>query len=55
MKKVFAELELEKVYLEYEERVVGEIRARIAKVDESQGMKKEVYESFLKKIYKRSK
>ncbi|KAK3117454.1 Farnesyl pyrophosphate synthetase [Teratosphaeriaceae sp. CCFEE 6253] len=55
VKKLFAELELEKVYKEYEERIVGELREKIAKVDESGGMKKGVYEEFLRKIYKRSK
>ncbi|KAL8871192.1 MAG: hypothetical protein Q9174_002925 [Haloplaca sp. 1 TL-2023] len=55
VKKVFEELELEKVYLEYEEAVVGKIRERIARVDEGEGLKKDVFESFLKKIYRRSK
>jgi len=34
---------------------VGEIRAMIAKVEEGEGLKREVFESFLGKIYKRSK
>lgn len=55
VKAVFNELELEKVYREYEEKVVGELRAKIAAVDETKGLKKEVFESFLAKIYKRSK
>ncbi|KAK4888429.1 Farnesyl pyrophosphate synthetase [Elasticomyces elasticus] len=55
VKVVFEELELEKVYLEYEEKVVGEIRGKIANLDESEGLKKEVFEEFLRKIYKRSK
>ncbi|KAI4171630.1 MAG: hypothetical protein LQ343_004108 [Gyalolechia ehrenbergii] len=55
VKKVFLDLDLEKVYLEYEETVVGKIRELIAKVDESEGLKKEVFEQFLKKIYKRTK
>lgn len=55
VKKVFAELELEKVYLAYEEKRVGEIRELIAHVDETEGLKKDVFESFLTKIYKRSK
>ena len=55
VKKIFEELQLERVYREYEEKAVGEIRARIAKVDEQSGLKKEVFESFLSKIYKRSK
>lgn len=55
VKALYEEMGLEKVYLDYEEDVVGKIRDRIAKVDESEGLKKEVFESFLKKIYKRSK
>ncbi|KAK3704611.1 Farnesyl pyrophosphate synthetase [Vermiconidia calcicola] len=55
VKKLFDELELEKVYKEYEEARVKELREKIAAVDESEGMKKEVFEEFLRKIYKRSK
>ncbi|KAL8979998.1 MAG: hypothetical protein Q9177_005996 [Variospora cf. flavescens] len=55
VKGVYEELGLEKVYLDYEEDVVGRIRAMIAKVDEREGLKRGVFESFLKKIYKRSK
>ena len=55
VKKVFEELELEKVYLDFEEKTVGEIRQMIAKVDEGEGLKREVFESFLGKIYKRQK
>ncbi|KAJ5272399.1 hypothetical protein N7478_007524 [Penicillium angulare] len=55
VKAVFDELKLEQVYKEYEEKVVGELRAKIAAVDESKGLKKEVLESFLSKIYKRTK
>lgn len=55
VKEVYAQLELERVYKEYEEEKVGEIRKMIADVDESEGLKREVFESFLGKIYKRSK
>ncbi|GAB7360609.1 hypothetical protein MBLNU230_g0489t1 [Neophaeotheca triangularis] len=55
VKEVFNELELEKVYHQYEEERVGEIRKRIEEVDESGGLKKEVFEEFLRKIYKRTK
>ena len=55
VKQVFKELELEKVYLEYEESTVGKIREMIAKLDEGEGLKKSVFEQFVKKIYKRSK
>ena len=55
VKSVFAELKLEEVYRDFEDKRVQEIRAMIGKVDESEGLKKEVFESFLGKIYKRSK
>ena len=55
VKEVYNELRLDQVYTEYEEQRVGEIRKMIAEVDESEGLKKEVFEEFLRKIYKRSK
>ncbi|KAJ5775095.1 uncharacterized protein N7511_000106 [Penicillium nucicola] len=55
VKAIFSELGLDALYKEYEEKVVGEIREKIAAVDESKGLKKEVFESFLAKIYKRTK
>ena len=55
VKQLFDELELEKIYKDYEEARVGELREKIAAVDESSGMKQEVYSEFLRKIYKRSK
>lgn len=55
IKKLYEDLKLEQLYKEYEEKVVGEIRDKIAKIDESKGLKKEVFEAFLAKIYKRSK
>lgn len=55
VKKVFNELKLDQVYAKYEDQRVGELREKIASVDESEGMKKEVFEEFLRKIYKRSK
>ena len=55
IKKLYNEMGLEKRYMDYEEKVVGEIREKIAKIDESEGLKKEVFEAFLSKIYKRSK
>jgi len=55
VKQLYKELDLEKVYQEYEEQVVGEIREKIAAVDEKNGLKKQVFEEFLRKIYKRSK
>ena len=55
VKKVFKELKLEKVYLDYEEMRVGEIQEMIARVNEEEGLKRGVFESFLGKIYKRQK
>ena len=54
-KEIFKELDIEGVYRDYEERVVQEIRGKIEMVDESEGLKKGVFESFLGKIYKRSR
>ncbi|KAL2163103.1 hypothetical protein VTH06DRAFT_6939 [Thermothelomyces fergusii] len=55
VKKLYDELRLEQRYQEYEEKVVGDIRGLIEKIDESQGLRKGVFEAFLAKIYKRSK
>lgn len=55
VKAVFNELQLDQVYYQYEEERVGEIRKMIDEVDESEGLKKTVFEEFLRKIYKRSK
>ncbi|KAK3047833.1 Farnesyl pyrophosphate synthetase [Extremus antarcticus] len=55
VKKLFDELDLERVYKEYEEARVTELREKIASLDESEGLKKEVFEEFLRKIYKRTK
>ena len=55
VKEVYHELKLDEVYRTFEETRVKELREMISKVDESQGLKKEVFESFLGKIYKRTK
>lgn len=55
IKKLYDDMKLEQRYKDYEEKVVGEIRDKISKIDESAGLKKEVFEVFLSKIYKRSK
>ena len=55
VKELFEELELESVYREYEEKRVGELREKIASVDESEGLKAEVFNEFLRKIYKRNR
>ncbi|CCG81894.1 Farnesyl pyrophosphate synthase [Taphrina deformans PYCC 5710] len=55
VKAIFRELEIEREYQEYEESIVGNIRSQIDSIDESRGLKKQVFEVFLNKIYKRSK
>ncbi|KAG8529901.1 uncharacterized protein KY384_005382 [Bacidia gigantensis] len=55
VKQVFKELDLPQRYLDFEEKEVARIRQMIASIDESEGLKKGVFESFLNKIYKRSK
>lgn len=55
VKKLYDELDLKGKYEAYEEKRVGEIKKLIEGVDESEGLKKSVFEGFLAKIYKRSK
>lgn len=55
VKEVFNDLQLEKDYQAYEEARVTELKQKISAIDESSGMKRQVYEEFLRKIYKRSK
>lgn len=42
-------------YQEYEEAKVADLKQRIANLDETQGLKKSVFDRLLEKIYKRSK
>jgi farnesyl diphosphate synthase len=55
VKEVYTELKLDQLYAEWEEEQVGNIRKLIADMDEQEGLKKQVFEAFLQKIYKRSK
>lgn len=55
VKLLYHELRLEGVYNEYEEAKMTDIRQMIANVDESQGLKRSVFEELLQKIQKRSK
>lgn len=55
VKEVYEELQLEQVYLDYEQEAVGKIRKLIGEVDESEGLKRSVFEGFLGKIYGRKK
>lgn len=55
VKKIYEELQLDKIYQQYEEKQVEILKEKISKIDESDGLKKEVFDEFLRKIYKRSK
>jgi farnesyl diphosphate synthase len=55
VKVLYDELKLEDVYKSFEEERVTALRNLIANVDESEGLKKGVFEEFLRKIYKRQK
>jgi farnesyl diphosphate synthase len=56
IKDVFEEIGIRKEYEQYEENVVGTLRQRIREIVEVEGgLKRQVFESFLGKIYKRSK
>lgn len=55
VKRLYDEMGLKAKYEEFEEKRAAEIREMIEKVDESEGLKKSVFEAFLAKIYKRSK
>ena len=55
IKEVYKELDIPSHYKVYEEGVVGEIRRRIEETGEKGGLRKEVFKSFLDKIYGRSK
>ena len=55
VKAVYNELKLDDEYYAYEEKVVAELKKKIAAIDESKGFKAEVLTAFLNKIYKRSK
>lgn len=55
VKQLYLDIGIEKEYFAYEEAVVGKIQRMIEAVDESKGMKREIYTAFLNKIYKRSK
>ena len=55
VKEVYNEMDLEKVYRKYEDKKVAEIREAIYSIDESDGLKKSIFEGFLRKIHKRTK
>ena len=55
VKKLFDELRLDEDYKKYEEARVTELREKIDNIDTSEGLQKEVFNEFLRKIYKRTK
>lgn len=55
VKALYNDLKLQQHYLKFEEERVGHLRKQIGSVDESEGLKKEIFSAFLEKIYKRSK
>lgn len=58
VKEVYKEIDLEGKYKEYEEGVVTQIKSMIEQIPETKGegfLRREVFTSFLDKIYKRSK
>lgn len=54
-KKLFHDLDIQKHYQAYEEKVAQDLRAKIAQTDESRGFRAQVLTAFLNKVYKRSK
>ena len=55
VKEVYNEMDLETVYRKYEDEKVVQIREAIYSIDESDGLKKSIFEGFLNKIHKRTK
>ncbi|KAK6219770.1 farnesyl pyrophosphate synthase [Colletotrichum tabaci] len=55
IKKLFDDMKLKERYHEFEEKRANEIKVMIDNIDESEGLKKGIFEAFLAKIYKRSK
>lgn len=55
IKKLYNDMKLAQRFEDYEERTSTELRALIDQLDESEGLKKEIFEVFFSKIYKRTK
>lgn len=55
VKQLYKELDIAGLYKKYEKEAVTEIRQRIAQVDESKGLKRDIFETFLQKIEGRDK
>lgn len=54
-RKIFEDLRIDECYHEYEEKIAEDLRALIARADESRGFKRDVLTAFLGKVYKRQK
>ncbi|OZJ06456.1 hypothetical protein BZG36_00616 [Bifiguratus adelaidae] len=55
VKEIYKELDLESVYRVYEDQSHKHISSLIEQVDESKGVKRQVFYEFMNKIYKRTK
>lgn len=55
IKQLYRDLNLEQLYRKYEAEAVKGIRAKIAQIDEGNGLKQDVLENFVKKIAGRSR
>lgn len=55
VKELYVELRLQEFYEQWEEERVNDLKSKIDNIDESGGLKKEIFTGFLQKIYKRSK
>ncbi|KAF0331463.1 Farnesyl pyrophosphate synthase [Colletotrichum sp. SAR11_59] len=55
IKKLYDDMKLKERFEEFEEKRATEIKDMINNIDESEGLKKGIFEAFLAKIYKRSK
>jgi farnesyl diphosphate synthase len=55
VKQLYKDLNVESIYKSYESKSYTELRAMIDQVDESTGVKKQVFIEFMDKIYKRTK
>jgi farnesyl diphosphate synthase len=55
VKELYHELKLQEFYTQWEDERVADLWSKIEHVDESEGLKKEIFAEFLRKIYKRCK
>jgi farnesyl diphosphate synthase len=55
VKELYRQLKLDAVYDEYAEKTAAEVEEMIMDIDESEGLRKEVFRTFLSKIHKRNK